>query len=490
MRLSDKKLWLRQVLPLVTGLGILIYIIAKATIVQVTHDEVYTIHILSPQPTWDLISYKDSYTNNHILNTLLIKALFSIFGEDHVLGRVPNIAAFIMYFIYTYRFSKRYIKEDWVSFMFVVVMISNPYLLDFFALARGYGLAIGFMMGSIYYAARYIIDDEMNALPLSILMAILSVYAQFALLHYYLGVSLLFLIVGFKKYFESKNRIKLWQSIGIQFGGLVLLALLIYLPIMAIVKDNQIAYYGTRGFWQDTISSIIYHSVYAQGYFSEKTLDIFKNLTIILLVLSTLYTIWSWVKKSTAYPSVFVVSTFGCVVLSVLLQFYLIGNQFVTDRTALFFYPFLAMLMPMLAAWSFEVSKKMGITVALIFILFSVNHVRRSGSLKSYREWWYDTHTYEILDFLKSEYDKSDKKQPLKFHLTWLFHPSFIYYQEHRHLDWLQPVKYDKEPDSTNYYDFYYCTRDELPAIEKLYEKIKEWDDGQWILLKRRVTPQ
>ena len=491
--MNSKRLCLRDILPFAIGIVILSILIIKAIRMQVTCDEAYTVQTLAPQPVWDLISYKDSYTNNHILNTLLVKGLFSIFGMNHSLGRVPNIAAFILYFYFIYRFSKRYISEDWVSLMFIGVMICNPYLLDFFALARGYGLAIGLMMGSIYFAARYLLDGNSKSLPLSILMAILSVYAQFAMLHFYLGLNLLLVLFQFIHYPPNKDAKQFFYGLGIQAAGLAVLVFLIYLPITAILRDNQIAYYGTRGFWQDTLSSLIFHSVYAQGYFSDKTLDIFKTLTLTLFVFIALYFLWNLIKKhlinsEKTYPSVFVASMFICTALSVILQFHLLGNQYVTDRTALFFYPLLAMLMPIVAVWSFQFKRKLGIAVSIIFIVFSLNHVKRSYSFTMYREWWYDAHTYEVLDFLKTDYDKSDKKQPVRFNMTWMFNPSFTYHREKGQMTFIAPLKYDKQPDTTNVYDFYYCTRDELPALEKQYEKIKEWDSGQWILMKRRVN--
>ena len=232
--------------------------------------------------------------------------------------------------------------------------------------------------------------------------------------------------------------------------------------------------------------------LHAQGYFSDKTLDIFKTLTLVLFSFIILYFLFGFIKNQIiqsekSYPSVFAVFLFICTALSVILQFYLLGNQYVTDRTALFFYPLLAIMMPIVAVWSFQFRKKLGVAVSIIFIVFSLNHVKRSYSFTMYREWWYDAHTYEILDFLKSEYDKSDKKQPIRFNMTWMFNPSFTYYHEKGKMTFIAPLKYDKQPDTTNVYDFYYCTRDELPALEKQYEKIKEWDSGQWILMKRRV---
>jgi hypothetical protein len=483
---------LRIILPFTIGIGILAYLIAKSIAMQITCDEAYTVEILAKQPVWDLITYKSSYTNNHILNTLLVKGLFFVFNSiDHSLARVPNIAAFVLYFYYCFRFSQRYIADNWLSFMFITVMCCNPYLLDFFALIRGYGLSIGFMMGSIYYAARFSMDNYQKSLPLSILFSILSVYAQFATLHFYLGLNLFIVLFLLQNYFENKDKKAFFQGVGTQFLGFLLLALLIYLPLKAIIKDNQIAYYGKDGFWENTISSIIAGSLYSEGYMSEKTVPVFKTLTIVLFFILTAYIAYisgeKTVKKSEkTYPSVFATFLFVCTALSTILQFHLLGNQYVVDRTALFFYPLLALLMPTVPLFFGRFKKGIGVFICILFIVFSINHIKRAGSLKSYREWWYDVHTYEILDLLKQEYGKTDKTQPLRLNTTWTFHPSFLYHRGKAKIEWLAPLSFHSNADTINVYDFYYTTRDEMPALLSRYEKVKEWDYGQWILMKRK----
>ena len=119
-------------------------------------------------------------------------------------------------------------------------------------------------------------------------------------------------------------------------------------------------------------------------------------------------------KKEKTYPSVFATLLFVCTALSVILQFYLLGNQYVIDRTALFFYPLLAMLMPLVPLFFGQFRQGISTFICVLFIVFSINHIKRSNSLKFYREWWYDVHTYEVLDMMQQEYDKSDKQQPIR----------------------------------------------------------------------------
>ena len=492
MKFSDKTVWFRWILPLALGLGILTYLIVKSLVMQITCDEAYTVMVLAKQPVWDLITYKSSYTNNHILNTLLVKGLLWIFDStNHSLARVPNIVAFIFYFYYCLRFSQRYIADNWVSLMFVTVMCCNPYMLDFFALIRGYGISIGLLMGSVYFIARYMLDNHSKSLPLSMLLAVLSVYAQFATLHFYLGLNLFVFIFLLKNYLKTKQKKVFLYGIGVQVLAFIGLVALIYLPIRAIIKDNQIAYYGKDGFWENTITSVISGSLYSQGYFSEHTIEVFKILTIVLFFIIVAYI--SYVsgektreKSEKSYPSVFAVSLFVCTALSAILQFHILKNQYVVDRTALFFYPLLAIMMPIIPLFMGRFKHWARIFVCVLFIAFSLNHIKRGCMLNNYREWWYDVHTFEILDMLKAEYDKTDKKQPLRLHTTWMFHPSFLYHREESKIDWIAPLQFISAPDTVKVYDFYYTTRDEMPVLKSRYEPVKEWDYGQWILMKRK----
>lgn len=287
--------WLRKIFPFVLGLSILTFLITKSLLMQVTCDEAYTVVILPKVTVWDLMTYKSSYTNNHILNTLFVKFLFWVFqSSNHSLARVPNILAFILYFYAVYCFSKKFIANNWLSLMFIILLCCNPYLLDFFSLARGYGLSLGLMMMSIYWAARFCLLDEPRFLPFSIAFSILSVYAQFASLHFYLGLNSYITLFLLYKLIKIKDKKLFYFGFLVQALGAILLSLLIYLPIMAILRDNQIAYYGKDGFWENSISSQIAGGIYGISYFMNSTFLVFKSLTILAAFCVVGHLIYVW----------------------------------------------------------------------------------------------------------------------------------------------------------------------------------------------------
>jgi hypothetical protein len=489
-------IWLRQIFPLILGGSILTFLITKAILMQVTCDEAYTVVMLPKESVWNLVTYKSSYTNNHILNTLLVKWLFWVFqSTSHSLARVPNIVAFILYFYAVYCFAKKFIANDWVSLMFIILLCCNPYLLDFFNLARGYGLSVGCMMMSIYWAGRFCLLAETRFLPLSIFLSILSVYAQFASLHFYLGLNCYIFVFLLYKLFKNKDKKIFYFGIITQLLGAILLFLLIYLPISAIIRDNQIAYYGKDGFWENSILSQIAAGIYGVVYFHIGTFMVFKYLAILaaFCVVGRLAYLWgakTIVSEERQYPLFFITSLFACVSMSIILQFHLLGNQYVIDRAAVFLYPFLAMLLVVVPLFFGQLKRWVFALTLSLFIIFPPYHLLRANKLNSYYEWWYDANTYEVLNILKIEYDKSIDKKPLHFHTSWMVNPSFSYHRDYQKMDFIMPLTYKSEVDTVNIYDFYYVERNELKQVARFYDKIKEWNYGEWTLLRKKSTPQ
>jgi hypothetical protein len=65
-----------------------------------------------------------------------------------------------------------------------VILNVNPYLVDFFSLSRGYGIAFGLMAGSLWYLNRFLQTDlEPRYSRLSLGLAALAVTAHLTLIH-------------------------------------------------------------------------------------------------------------------------------------------------------------------------------------------------------------------------------------------------------------------------------------------------------------------
>ena len=67
------------------------FVSIKASIASFTHDESYSYLRFVGQSFFEIISYDTPYTNNHILNTLLMKCFDLLFGTSELALRAPNI---------------------------------------------------------------------------------------------------------------------------------------------------------------------------------------------------------------------------------------------------------------------------------------------------------------------------------------------------------------------------------------------------------------
>ncbi|MBK7441247.1 MAG: hypothetical protein IPI65_06875 [Bacteroidetes bacterium] len=95
--------------------------------------------------------------------------------------RLTNLLAFVLYFFVSVELLKKIRNEFWFVLCGIFILVCNPYLLDFFALARGYGLSIGLMVLSIYKFYQYLTQKNIHHLTYTYISAALAVLANFTL---------------------------------------------------------------------------------------------------------------------------------------------------------------------------------------------------------------------------------------------------------------------------------------------------------------------
>ncbi len=89
-------------------------------------------------------------TNNHFLNTGLAWVFYKLFGASEFVLRLPNLLAFAGYAWALFSLSK-HLKSAALKIVFVVGMLAPLYMIDFFAMARGYGLSYAFLLISFAF---------------------------------------------------------------------------------------------------------------------------------------------------------------------------------------------------------------------------------------------------------------------------------------------------------------------------------------------------
>lgn len=83
------------------------------------------------------------HANNHLLNTYLIWVFTRLFGLSNYSMRLPSFIGALLYVTAVYRFCVSFTGKLLLGLPLYGCFLLNPFVLDFFVAARGYGLALG-----------------------------------------------------------------------------------------------------------------------------------------------------------------------------------------------------------------------------------------------------------------------------------------------------------------------------------------------------------
>jgi hypothetical protein len=423
------------------GLLILIYTIAHAAGMGITYDEAWTIRSFVPQSFMHIVNYTPCDANSHMLNTLLIKLMF-LFGDDSVfMARVPNILAGILYVWFCSRITREFLSPA-IGICCFLLLVCNPFLLDFFSLARGYGLAIAFQSGALYFLLRYVRDHRQNDASKALISGGLAVLSGFSLLNFWLVVFGIVTVLPFL-YRKLYSRKRIFWNFIIAFGLLAL----VWEPLRKLNKSGSLWYGGNVDFYHDTLTSL---TKYSFGYNSDEYPWVFNALNGSLVVL-TLVIIAAFVfnRRLHTQRNVLLATLLLCIT-AVLMQHFLLGTLYVIDRTALYFFPlFILVLCFSLEEFSGKwYAKAIAMAVAALFV---VNLVAKANFYKS-AIWYFDAHSETILDDLERQGKKQNAVLRVKH--SWVFISSFTYYLDQKHYRHIELVT-DVGQEDTLQPDYY-----------------------------------
>ena len=89
------------------------------------------------------------HSNNHLLNSYLIWIFVHLFGLNNVSMRLPSFIGALLYLSATYRFCISFVDRLSLRLALYICLVANPFVLDFFVAARGYGLALGLFITAV-----------------------------------------------------------------------------------------------------------------------------------------------------------------------------------------------------------------------------------------------------------------------------------------------------------------------------------------------------
>jgi len=463
----------------------------KALTASFTHDESLTFNHFVNAPLADIFSYRIASSNNHLLNTLLMKASAAIFGISPFALRLPNLLAYLGFMVFSLLLLRK--TAPWIMLPGFMLINCNPYLLDFFALARGNGLSYCFLMGSLWFFVRFDKRRKTGDYFLSILFASLGVLCHYTLLYYLLSLVIAGNLWPLLKRLITRDPGSFSPGMFVKMNlanllFFVALGLVIAGPLRKLSAGDQFYYGGDAGFWKDTVGSLVETFFYGVRYGDALRISVQLMVpgvvisVIILLLRAVFRHDRRLVTESLVLPVVFLV-LFLLVIINIS-HFYLFGSKLLIRRFALFYYPLFMLCLVYLADLVVRRTRFRPVPVFLMnglaFLFFL--HTFFAFSSTTYLDWEYDSSTARVLKMLEADVNQNKPQRNVTLGISWPFEPSVNFYRTAWGFRWLKEATRDGPSVRTDYY--YVLHEDMLKVPLNGMNPVILYDDGKTLLLK------
>jgi hypothetical protein len=311
------------------GLLLTTYLVLRAVYTPMLHDEIATFFyfiqpndFLPPNAHWD--------ANNHVLNSFLGNLSFQIFGDAPWALRLPNVLLYPIYIIFSWKTASK-IPSKLIQWCLFLALISSTYLFEYFALSRGYGMSMGFLIWGLYLFAKNLDKHTYLGYILSLFVMFLGVSANLTLIYIYLmlfGLALINLWLA-----EAKNlSIKIIRVSSFLLYGAFLTFPAVYFSLE--LKSRGALYYGGNSFVDFTLKPLI------QLIFTN---DSWMGI-ILIIAIFLIMTMWCIIMIFKGLNQSFVKNNLYSILLAgsvaaIFINHYILGVNFPEDRTAMYLVP-------------------------------------------------------------------------------------------------------------------------------------------------------
>jgi hypothetical protein len=405
------------------GAALLVYSVLRAVKVGFVHDESRTFFVATETPLGELLPLDGPpYINQAFLSVLLMRWSAWLLGTREWILRAPALLAHVLYLWATFALVRRFRFAPAALAAFLLLNL-NPFVLELFALARGYGPGLALAAAAI---VMLLARRDLAAANL----AGLAVAANLSFLSFYLAlVATLWL--------RERQKLRL-----LALHALLVLAFALPRAIV-LLATHELYVGGDRGFWVDTVGSLI--TVTLHGTAGTHAV-LFERLLAALVAITMLAAV-ALVWRRRAFDDTALILTLLLAAVTITeLEHLVLGVHFLMDRTAIFFVFLFTLLLCSLASSSRAGAGVLGLLAAASLMLFA-----RAANLRSAQLWPYDADSRQMLARLSSSAHVSPGEK-LTLRTNWLFEPTINFYRVTRGLDWLAPVDNHGLSASGDYY--------------------------------------
>ncbi len=316
---------------IITGI-LLTYLVLRAFITEFLSDETATY--------WYFV-YRGAFHGekivmdaaNHPLNSLLGHWMYRIFGDVKGWIRIFSVISYLFYAWASYQLMKEFTKRK-VRYLGFLALNCIPYMLEYFAYSRGYGLSLGFFLVAVYHAIQLSKVLKMKHLLLAYLFIGIAFAANLTLSN----TVLLFIGLGILIQWINRKNLSLKHHLLFILAHVTLVVYMLpFIDFALRLKEAGALYYSSLdGIWDmtgKTLSRYVFfldHDAWMYAYIA-----IFIAFVYLLFRSFSFKNLHEWVAKPIfTFNFLF----FGNIVAAVLLALLLKVN-YPEDRTGMYLIP-------------------------------------------------------------------------------------------------------------------------------------------------------
>ncbi|MBN2616194.1 MAG: hypothetical protein JXR71_10930 [Bacteroidales bacterium] len=467
---------IQNLLLYAVSLALIVYVALRADLLSFTHDESLTYTILLGNPHWV------HTTNNHLLNTFLMNLFYHLFGDGEFVLRLPNVLAFGFYLWGSISILKK-LNNLWVSLLAMALLWFNPFVLDFFSLARGYGLSLGMLMMSLSFLLNISLAQPetktfLRSFFFVFLFGGLAVTANLGVINYLLIIIAIYLVRGFLL-LRSGKMASSKQKRGYFSILLFALAILFFcVRWIWLLRASHQFYFGAQSF-----NGTLFGLITGSYYFAQLPSWVYPSIKYLLLffLFSGIFLIVARRAYLSRLSMIAVVNLL--MILGLFLEHVLFHSNYPPGRTALYFVPLMGLFICCLFAdlfVRFPSVKVIWIIFSLLMVLPLSWHLLDSLNLKYTRNWRYDAATKAAMMRVKKETRNDPNRATISN--NWLFEPAINYYMHSRH------IQIDSANRSGVHFDTRFIYKFNSDSCPQHYQVLEAYRDVNTVLLMESDT--
>lgn len=438
----------------------------RAATQSLTIDEAFTFHRYLDQPLAAIFTQFDA--NNHVLYSLLGKALTSLWGQSEFVIRLVSLQGGIVYLVTVYRVCRLLFGGRWLFLLAVALLSLNPLMLDYLSAARGYGLATALVLAALDQLLRYLREPGQTfRLYWASIALSLAVGANLTALWPGLALVTSFAVLHLGQAGLSRNWQRLRQRAAnlidhLAVPGVVLTLSIVLFPFLKAERKDF--YVGAEDL-PASLSSIWFAAMWRDGNhwppeWQQPLLQFFETagyamLPLVIVCCAALLVIA--IRRREGPGALLIPATLLLTLAVLFAANHVFGILYPYRRTGLYLLPLasLTLMLVVLQAGRFA-------PIASIIPLACVFEFLAGWNLHFYDEWAFDASNRQMAKIVRALPRPAGRKARLR--ANWQCMQSWRYYIKRYRLDWVELVD---GREATGSFDVFVLLSEDAPLLAK-----------------------